>query len=47
MGGENVTRNLAAILYADVAGYSRLTGADVAECGHGWNELDGISSGSG
>jgi adenylate cyclase len=28
MGGENVTRKLAAILYADVAGYSRLTGAD-------------------
>ena len=28
MGSENVTRKLAAILYADVAGYSRLTGAD-------------------
>ena len=28
MGGENVTRKLAAILYADVAGYSRLTGED-------------------
>jgi class 3 adenylate cyclase len=28
MAEENVTRKLAAILYADVAGYSRLTGAD-------------------
>ncbi len=28
MAEENVTRKLAAILYADVAGYSRLTGED-------------------
>ena len=28
MAEDNVTRKLAAILYADVAGYSRLTGAD-------------------
>jgi adenylate cyclase len=28
MADQNVTRKLAAILYADVAGYSRLTGAD-------------------
>ena len=28
MGGESLTRKLAAILHADVAGYSRLTGDD-------------------
>jgi len=28
MAEENVIRKLAAILYADVAGYSRLTGVD-------------------
>ena len=28
MAEENVTRKLTAILYADVAGYSRLTGED-------------------
>lgn len=28
MADEKVTRKLAAIFYADVAGYSRLTGAD-------------------
>ena len=28
MAEENVTRTLTAILYADVAGYSRLTGED-------------------
>ena len=28
MVGEAVNRKLAAVLYADVAGYSRLTGAD-------------------
>ena len=28
MAEQNVTRKLTAILYADVAGYSRLTGAD-------------------
>ena len=28
MGDQSVTRKLAAILYADVDGYSRLTGAD-------------------
>ena len=28
MAEENITRKLTAILYADVAGYSRLTGED-------------------
>ncbi len=28
MGEDNFTRKLAAIFYVDVAGYSRLTGAD-------------------
>ena len=32
MGTEPLERKLAAILYADVAGYSRLTGADALVC---------------